>query len=127
MNQNGITAAALYAASYREWDMSSYVDLGTLLRWPVSFQITADAINLFDAKQRSYFEYTDATYTEYDPGRELTDRLPREILVESCWIRAYCSDQRASSNKRGLLEECHLRQGALPCAYRSRLDHSGPT
>ncbi|MGB6487432.1 MAG: TonB-dependent receptor [Steroidobacteraceae bacterium] len=71
LNQNGITAAALYAASYREWDMSSYVDLGTLLRWPVSFQITADAINLFDAKQRSYFEYTDATYTEYDPGREL--------------------------------------------------------
>jgi TonB-dependent receptor len=71
LNQNGIPLAALYASSYREWDVSSYVDIGTLLRWPVSFQITANALNLFDGKQRSYFQFTDATYTEYNPGREL--------------------------------------------------------
>lgn len=71
LNQNGIPLAAIYASSYREWDLSSYADIGTLLHWPLSFQITADAINLFDGKQRSYFEYTDATYTEYNPGREL--------------------------------------------------------
>jgi outer membrane receptor protein involved in Fe transport len=47
------------------------VDIGTLLRWPMSFQITANALNLFDGKQRSYFQFTDATYTEYNPGREL--------------------------------------------------------
>jgi len=70
-NQNGITAASLYASSYREWDMSSYVDIGTLLRWPVSFQITANALNLFDGKQRTYFQFPDATYSEYNPGREL--------------------------------------------------------
>ena len=70
-NQSGVPLAALYASSYREWDMSSYVDIGTLLRWPVSFQITANALNLFDGKQRTYFEFPDATFTEYNPGREL--------------------------------------------------------
>jgi TonB-dependent receptor len=70
-NQNGIPLAALYSSSYREWDLSSYVDIGTLLRWPMSFQITANALNLFDGKQRSYFQFSDATFTEYNPGREL--------------------------------------------------------
>ncbi|HEX8757534.1 MAG TPA: TonB-dependent receptor, partial [Steroidobacteraceae bacterium] len=70
-NQNGIPAAALYASSFREWDLSSYVDLGTLLHWPVGFQITADALNVFDGKQRTYFQFPDATFTEYNPGREL--------------------------------------------------------
>jgi TonB-dependent receptor len=70
-NQSGVPLAALYASSYREWDLSSYVDIGTLLRWPMSFQITANALNLFDAKQRTYFEFPDATFTEYNPGREL--------------------------------------------------------
>src|SRR5262249_49877365 len=69
-NQNGITAASLYASSFREWDLSSYVDIGTLLRWPVSFQITANALNLFDAKQRQYFQFSAATYAEYNPGLE---------------------------------------------------------
>ncbi|HEX5461190.1 MAG TPA: TonB-dependent receptor [Steroidobacteraceae bacterium] len=71
LNQNGIPAAALYASSFREWDLSSYVDIGTLLRWPMSFQVTANALNLFDAKQRSYFQFPNATFTEYNPGREL--------------------------------------------------------
>lgn len=70
-NQNGITNASLYASSFREWDLSSYVDIGTLFRWPLSFQITANALNLFDGKQRQYFQFNDATYTEYNPGREL--------------------------------------------------------
>ncbi|HVS76634.1 MAG TPA: TonB-dependent receptor [Steroidobacteraceae bacterium] len=71
LNQNGIPLAAIYAASYREWDLSSYVDIGKLLHWPMGFQITADALNLFDAKQRSYFQFPNATFTEYNPGREL--------------------------------------------------------
>jgi TonB-dependent receptor len=70
-NQSGVPLAALYASSYREWDLSSYVDIGTLLHWPMSFQVTANALNLFDAKQRSYFEFPDATFTEYNPGHEL--------------------------------------------------------
>jgi TonB-dependent receptor len=71
LNQSGVPLAAIYNSSYREWDLSSYVDIGKLLRWPMSLQVTADALNLFDAKQRAYFEFTDATFTEYNPGREL--------------------------------------------------------
>jgi TonB-dependent receptor len=71
LNQSGVPEAAIYNSSYREWDLSSYADIGKLLHWPLSFQITANAINLFDAKQRSYFEFSDATFTEYNPGREL--------------------------------------------------------
>jgi TonB-dependent receptor len=70
-NQSGVPDAALYASSYREWDLSSYADIGQLLHWPVSFQVTADAINLLDAKQRAYFEFPNETFTEYNPGREL--------------------------------------------------------
>ena len=69
-NQNGIPAAALYSSSYREWDLSSYVDIGTLLHWPMSFQITANALNLFNGKQRTYFQFNDATYSEFNPGHE---------------------------------------------------------
>jgi TonB-dependent receptor len=71
LNQSGVPQAAIYATSFREWDISSYVDIGTLLRWPMSLQITANALNVFDAKQRTYFEFPDATFTEYNPGREL--------------------------------------------------------
>jgi TonB-dependent receptor len=71
LDQSGVPLAAIYNSSYREWDLSSYVDIGKLLHWPMSLQVTADALNLFDAKQRAYFEFTDATFTEYNPGREL--------------------------------------------------------
>ena len=71
LNQNGIPLAAIYAASYREWDMSSYLDIGKWLHWPMGFQITADVTNLLDAKQRAYFQFPNATFTEYNPGREL--------------------------------------------------------
>jgi TonB-dependent receptor len=71
LNQSGVPDAALYASSYREWDLSSYADVGQLLHWPMSFQVTADVTNLFGAKQRTYFEFPNATFTEYNPGREL--------------------------------------------------------
>jgi TonB-dependent receptor len=70
-NQSGVPLAALYASSFREWDLSSYVDIGQLLHWPMGFQITANALNVFDGKQRTYFEFPNATFTEYNPGREL--------------------------------------------------------
>jgi TonB-dependent receptor len=71
LNQNGIPLAALYSADYRQWDFSSYVDLSKLLGWSHEFQITFDATNLFDAKLRTYFQFSDATFTQYNPGRTL--------------------------------------------------------
>jgi TonB-dependent receptor len=71
LNQNGIPLAALFSANYTEWDFSSTVDLSKLLGWSHEFQLTFDATNLFDAKLRQYFQFSNATFTEYNPGRTI--------------------------------------------------------
>ncbi|APV52249.1 TonB-dependent receptor [Betaproteobacteria bacterium GR16-43] len=70
-NQNGITAAALFSDDYKQVDFSSSVDLGTVFDktspwWP---QLTFDVINLTRETQRTYFQFQNATFTEYKPGR----------------------------------------------------------
>jgi TonB-dependent receptor len=70
-NQNGITAAALYTDDYKQLDLSSAFDLGEIFGktskwWP---QVTFDVINLTREKQRAYFQFSNATFTEYAPGR----------------------------------------------------------
>jgi len=71
LNQNGIPNAALYSADYRQWDFSSSLDLSELFGWSHQVQITADALNLFDARLRTYFQFSNATFTQYSPGREI--------------------------------------------------------
>ena len=71
LNQSGIPLAAIYSADYRQWDFSSYVDLSKLFGWGHEFQLTFDATNLFDAKLRTYFQFSDATFTQYNQGRTL--------------------------------------------------------
>ncbi len=69
-NQNGITAAALFVDNYKQTDISTAFDIGTILDttspyWP---QITFDIINATKEKQRQYFQFSNATFTEYKPG-----------------------------------------------------------
>ncbi len=69
-NQNGITNAALFVDDYKQLDISTSFDLGTILHktsdwWP---QITFDIINATKEKQRQYFQFSNATFTEYKPG-----------------------------------------------------------
>ncbi|HEY2628089.1 MAG TPA: TonB-dependent receptor, partial [Usitatibacter sp.] len=69
-NQNGITNAALYQNSYTQLDFSSAYEIGEIMGytsryWPT---ITFDVINLNKAKQRQYFQFSNATFTEYAPG-----------------------------------------------------------
>ena len=71
-NQNGIPLAAIFADNYRQWDFSSLVDLSKLFDWKNEVQFTADATNLFGAKLRQYFQFSNATFTQYDPGRTIT-------------------------------------------------------
>jgi TonB-dependent receptor len=71
LNQNGIPLAALYMSNYTEWDFSSIVDVSKLLGWSHEFQLTFDATNIFDAKLRQYFQFSNATFTQYNPGRTL--------------------------------------------------------
>jgi outer membrane receptor protein involved in Fe transport len=68
-NQNGITAAALFVDPYKQLDLSSSVDLDTVFDrdgWPT---LTFDIVNLNRNAQRTYFQFSNATFTEYTPGR----------------------------------------------------------
>jgi TonB-dependent receptor len=68
-NQSGVTLAALYGRSYKQADFSSSVDLEEVLgrdNWPT---ITFDIVNLNKAKREGYFQFPNAQFTSYDPGR----------------------------------------------------------
>jgi TonB-dependent receptor len=68
-NQNGITAAALFVDPYKQLDLSSSIDLESVFDrdgWPT---LTFDVVNLNRNSQRTYFQFTNATFTEYKPGR----------------------------------------------------------
>jgi len=57
-------------ARHLRWDVEE--DLSKLFGWKSEVQLTADATNLFGAKLRQYFQFSDATFTQYDPGRTIT-------------------------------------------------------
>lgn len=70
LNQNGIPLAALYGDDYEQWDFSSSFDLAQLFGISeFAPQITVDVINLFNEEQRSYFQFSNATFTQYEAGR----------------------------------------------------------
>lgn len=69
LNQQGVIAAALYKDAYKQLDFSASFDLDRILDktgWPT---ITVDVTNLGNSVQRDYMQFTNATYTEYEPGR----------------------------------------------------------
>ena len=69
-NQNGITQAALFSDNYQQWDFSSIFDLSKMFGIRNAPQITFDVVNFTDSKLRSYFQFSNATFTEYKPGRQ---------------------------------------------------------
>jgi TonB-dependent receptor len=68
-NQNGIPLAALYGMDYKQADFSSNIDLEKVLErdgWPT---VSFDIVNLNKAKRQAYFQFPNAQFTSYDPGR----------------------------------------------------------
>jgi TonB-dependent receptor len=68
-NQVGITEAAIFNAAYKQLDFSASFDLDAIFDktgWPT---ITADVSNLGNGVQRQYFQFTNATLSQYKPGR----------------------------------------------------------
>jgi TonB-dependent receptor len=68
-NQNGIPAAAIYGRDYGQLDFSGNVDLGQILGNKMLPTLTVNVINITKAAQGSYFQYDNATFNEYQPGR----------------------------------------------------------
>ena len=70
-NQNGIPAAALYTDKYQQWDFGSSLDLGEIFGNERLPELTFDVQNIFKERQRSYFQFANATYTDFNPGRQV--------------------------------------------------------
>ncbi len=72
LNQNGIPLAALYGDNYQQWDFSSSFDFAEMFGWSdLVPQLTIDVINLTNEEQRSYFQFSNATFTQYEAGRTI--------------------------------------------------------
>ena len=69
-NQSQIIGAELFGEDYTQWDFSSSFDFSKLFGWSDFVpQLTFDVINITDEVRRSYFQYPNATFTEFDSGR----------------------------------------------------------
>jgi len=67
--QNGIPAAALFGMDYAQVDFTSRLNLGELVGWHRDLQATFDIFNVTRSVQRSYFQFQNAPFTIYSPGR----------------------------------------------------------
>jgi len=65
-NQSSVPVAQIRTDARGQLDLSASWELGSL---PTSPRITFDAINLTDEAQRQTFEYPNAAFTYYKPGR----------------------------------------------------------
>jgi TonB-dependent receptor len=69
LNQNGIAAAALFNDDYQQFDFSGSLDLSEIFDNDGLPELTLDVINITKTKQRAYFQFSNAAFTFYDPGR----------------------------------------------------------
>jgi TonB-dependent receptor len=70
-NQNGIPLAGLFTDDYQQWDFSSIFDLEKMFGVHHAPQVTFDVVNFTNSKLRTYFQFPNATFTEYKPGRQV--------------------------------------------------------
>ncbi|WP_010183499.1 TonB-dependent receptor [Sphingomonas sp. PAMC 26605] len=69
--QNGIPAAALFGTTYTSYDFSSAFDLDKIFGIEHLPQLTINVANFTDATLRSYFQFSNDTFTQYKPGRQV--------------------------------------------------------
>ena len=72
LNQNGIAAAALYSDDFKQLDFSSQFDLEKLFDRDGLPTLTFDVVNATDTVRRAYFQFSNATFTSYKPGRTIS-------------------------------------------------------
>jgi len=70
-NQNGIPSAALFSDDYQQWDFSSSFALGDWFGNPALPELTFDVVNITKEKQRGYFQFENAAFTDYNAGRTI--------------------------------------------------------
>ena len=70
-NQNGIPAAAIFGRDYSQLDFSGSLDLGKMFDNKYLPTLVLNVINITKEAQSSYFQFPNATYNEYNPGRTI--------------------------------------------------------
>lgn len=70
-NQNGITDAALFSDNFKQLDFSSSLDLSSHFDGDYMPTLTFDVVNVTDTERRTYFQFPNATFTSYKPGRTI--------------------------------------------------------
>jgi TonB-dependent receptor len=69
LNQNGIPNAALFGDDFKQVDLSTQFDLAEIMDRDDLPTLNFDVVNLTDTTRRSYFQFPNATFTSYKPGR----------------------------------------------------------
>jgi TonB-dependent receptor len=70
-NQNGIPLAAIYGRNYKQLDFSGNVDLGKIFDNPILPTVVLNVINITKEAQSTYFQFPNATFNQYNPGRQI--------------------------------------------------------
>ncbi len=66
--QNGINANN-FSNDYKQLDLSTRLEIGDWVGWKPGVQLSFDVWNVTKEKQRSYFQFDNAPFTVYEPGR----------------------------------------------------------
>lgn len=69
LNQNGLPSAAIFGRDYGQLDFSGNLDLGKILGNDMLPTLVVNVININKEVQSSYFQFPNATFNEYNPGR----------------------------------------------------------
>ena len=71
LNQNGIPNAAIFGRDYNQLDFSGNIDLAKIFKNDYLPTLVVNVINITKEAQSTYFQYENATFNEYNPGRTL--------------------------------------------------------
>ncbi|KRA81289.1 TonB-dependent receptor [Altererythrobacter sp. Root672] len=69
LNQNGIPQAAIFGRGYSQLDFSGSLDLGYVFDNERLPTLVLNATNLTEQAQGSYFQFPNAIFNQYNPGR----------------------------------------------------------
>jgi TonB-dependent receptor len=69
--ENSLPAAAYYGRDYGQLDFSGNIDLGKILGNTYLPTVVVNVINITKTAQSSYFQFENATFNSYNPGRTL--------------------------------------------------------
>ncbi|WP_033927304.1 TonB-dependent receptor [Sphingomonas sp. 35-24ZXX] len=70
-NQNGIPQAAIFGRSYSQLDFSGNIDLAQVFGNDYLPTLVINAINITKEAQSTFFQFPNATFNEYNPGRTI--------------------------------------------------------